>query len=125
MVDSDIPAEAVEAVVNERARRWSYDQTLDPEDLQDWKNEEACDKGLWADLATAAPHIRADECARVLAKVDAALRAEAESWRNAGEYAPSVRNERAARYEMSAAFLRLRYEDMLGAEGGDNDTKEG
>jgi hypothetical protein len=54
-----------------------------------------------------------------LAEVDAALRDEAESWRTAGdEYAQSTRDERAARYEMSAAFLRLRYEDVLGADRG-------
>ena len=61
-------------------------------------------------LAAALPHLRA----QVLAEVDAALRDEAETWRAEGN------DDRADRYELAAAFLRMRFErDTLAGDGGE------
>lgn len=65
----DIPAEAVEAVIDARAHRWGYDE-MDPDGLTRWKREQAEDPNLPADLAAALPHLHE----RWLAEVEGALR---------------------------------------------------
>ena len=64
----DFPAEAVDAVIEDRARRWGYAE-MNPDALALWKRGQAEDPNLHADLAAALPHLRA----RWLAEVQGAL----------------------------------------------------
>jgi len=123
MADSDIPAEAVEAarLFHETYERLAPDFGYRTREASAKPWDEVPERNRALMIATCAEvgaHIRADERGRVLAEVDAALRDDerfAEWWDRVGCY----RSE--PWWHVLALYLR----DVLGAGGGDNETKEG
>jgi hypothetical protein len=73
--EQDIPAEAVEAVLDDRSRRWEYDKTLDPALARDYRKAQV--PYVLTDLAAALPHLHE----RWLAEVEGALRDHNGYWR--------------------------------------------
>jgi len=106
MADSDIPAEAVEAAAQALSVRMTGFYDFNGVEVRGTYQEHAA-----AILAVADPHIRADERARVLAEVDAALRDRDGFW-NWANAKPSPRDFTQNR-ETCADYLR----DVLGAGG--------
>jgi hypothetical protein len=105
----DIPAKAVEAAALVRLRQYDGEYDASHLTVADFAEDVA------EMLTAAAPHIRADERARVVAEVDAAL--------DDNQAMTQWAKRRGVNHWRAYPDGYLR--DVLGTEGGDDEAKEG